>query len=99
GVGQCEQELRIIGGQPLPLVHFADVVTDGQSQVPDRVEELVEEALVRLGNRSCEENQEIDIGMQAQLPPAVASEGENANQLRRNACVREELLNEGVNPL
>ena len=95
-VGQREQEFRVVGGQAGALPRLAHVVPDGQAQIPERVQERVQKALVGIAQRTGKENQEVDIRVQAELPPAVAAQREDPDQLRRGARVGEQLLDERV---
>ncbi len=82
-VGQREQELRVVGLEAGAFVHLADVMADRQPEIPQRIQEGVQEALVRRPDRAGEEHQQIDVRVQAQLAAAVAAEREDRHRLRR----------------
>ena len=45
-VGQRQQEFRVVGFEPRAFAHLADVMADGQPEIPQRIEEGVKEPLV-----------------------------------------------------
>jgi hypothetical protein len=96
GVGEREEKLRIVGFERGPFVHFADVMSERQPEIPQRREKGVKEAFVERTDRPREEHQDVDIGMQTQLAAAVAAEREDRHRLCGRAGIREDLLQERV---
>ena len=98
-VGERQLKLRVVGVEAGPLGDLADVMADGEADVPQRIEKPVQEALVLGPERPGKEDQQIDVGMQTQLAPPVAAEGEDADRLRGVGRLGEQLLEERVHPL
>ena len=67
-----------------------------QSEVPQRIQEGVQEALVVGADRAGEEHQEIDVGVEAQLTASVATEREDRHSVRSRARIGEQLLHQRV---
>ena len=57
-------------------------MADGQAQVPERIEERVQEPLVVGSDGPGEEHQQVDVRVQAELAAAVAAEREHRDRLR-----------------
>ena len=51
-----------------------DVLTDGQAEIPQRLQQGADEALLARPHRVLEQEQQVDVGMEAERPPAVAPE-------------------------
>ena len=64
GVEQREQELRIAGIELVELREIANVLADGEAQIPERLEQLADETLVGGGERLLEEDQQVNVGLQ-----------------------------------
>ena len=52
---------------------LADVLADGQPEVPERLEQGADEALVARPHRILEQDQQVDVGVEAERAPAVAA--------------------------
>ena len=77
-VEQREQEFdvpEIERGRLGELVELADMLADGQPEVPERLEQRPDEALLARPHRVLEEDEDVDVGVQAQRPPAVTPKG------------------------
>ena len=72
-VEQRQQELGVAGVGLVELVELADVVADREADVPQRLQQRVDEALLRRRDRLLDDDQQIDIRMQTRRPPAVAA--------------------------
>ena len=69
GVPQVERRrLAEIGQLP-------DMLADRQPEIPERLEQRADEALVARPHRVLEEDEEVDVGVQAERLPAVSPEG------------------------
>ena len=96
-IEQRDQEFRVAEVRLAELVELAHVMADGQAEIPERLQDRVDETFFRRANRLLEEEQQIDVGMERQRPAAVAADradrqrgaGVFARQLR-------ELLHDGV---
>ncbi len=53
---------------------IADVLADGQAEVPERLEQGADEALLARSHRVLEQDQQVDVGVEAQRAPAVSPE-------------------------
>ena len=74
-------------------------MADRQSEIPERRQEGAEERLVRRADRALEEDEQIDVRIETELPPPVSAEGVHAGRLRGGAGVHEELLDDGVDAM
>ena len=98
-VGQRQQKLRVVLLKVRAFAQLAHVMTDGQPEVPQRIEKRVQEALVFSRDRIGKEQQQVDIRVKAELLAAVAAERENADRLTDQPGIGKELLDDGVHPL
>ncbi len=98
-VQQGEREFRIVGLQPRKVSELADLVTDHELKIPQRMEKSAQETLVAGVERPFEEDQDVDVGKQRQMPPAVASKGQDGDRLRRLRCFEEQALQQRVDPV
>ena len=91
GVPQVERgRLGEIGELP-------DVLADGQPEIPERLEQRADEALLARPHRVLEEDEEVDVGVQAERLPAVAPEGHDRHGgAGVHARVLRELLHQRV---
>ena len=62
---------------------LADLVADVDAKVPQRVEETVQKPLIGRTDLTVEQNQQVDVREQTQLPPTVAAERDRGDGLRR----------------
>ena len=76
-VEQREQELGVAEIELGEIGDLAHVLTDGQPQIPERLEERADEAFLARRHRILEEDQQVDVGVQAERPPAVPAERAN----------------------
>jgi hypothetical protein len=98
-VGQSEEKLRVVCFESSAFGDLTNVVTDGQAQIPERIEERVQEPLVVGADDAGEEHQQVHIRVQAHLAPAVATEGEDRYRLGQRSGIGIELLDEGIHPV
>ena len=99
-IGERELEFRVVSIEARALGHLAHVMPDRQADVPERVEEGVQEPLVLGPERAGEEDQHVDVGVETELAPAVAPEREDADRLdRAGRGLDEQLLDDRVHPL
>ena len=82
GIEQREQELRIAGFEVLEIGQLADLVADRQAQVPQRMQERLDELLFGRPDRAVEHDEQIEVGVEAEHPPAVAAERANGERRR-----------------
>ncbi len=79
-VDERQQELGIVGLELLELAQLAHLVSDDHADVPQRVQERAEEGLFGRADGAAEENQQIDVGVQTEVPPAIAAEREHGHR-------------------
>ena len=51
------------------------MLADGETEVPERLQQRADEALLARPHRILEQDQQVDVGVEAQRAPAVAAEG------------------------
>ena len=64
------------------ILDVAHLVTDDDAEIPQRVEKPVDETLLGGADAAAEEQQEIDVRVQAEVPAAVAAERDDARSDR-----------------
>ena len=98
-VEQREQELRVVGLELLEILDVAHLVPDDHAEVPQRVQEAVDEALLRGADAAAEEQQQIDVGVQAEMAAAVAAERDDGHRPVVRARVGEQLADQRVDAI
>ncbi len=98
-VEQREQELGIVGLELAQVREVAHLVADDDAEVPERIQEIADEALLRRTDAVAEEQQQIDVGMEAQVAAAVAAEREDRHGAVVRARLGEELPDERVHAI
>ena len=78
---------------------LADLVADHQLQIPQRMQKPAQERLIVGADRPLEQHQQIDVGMEPELPPAVAAEGEDGDRAGRRRRLEEEALEQRVDAI
>src|SRR6202043_1718915 len=74
GVQQGEQKFRIVRLEPLEIGELADLMAHDQVQIPQRMQEPPQETLLVGADRPFEQDQDVDIRMERQVPAPVAPE-------------------------
>ena len=74
-VGDRHQELGVVGLHVLELVDPAHLVADVEAEVPQGVQQGLGQPLLGGGDPVVEQDQQIDVRMQAEVAAAVASDG------------------------
>ena len=90
-IEQRQQELGVVGLQPIEVVQLAHLMADDHAEVPQRVEEAAEELLFVGADAAAEEHEQVDVGLQTQMPPAVATERQHRDLRVRRRDVGEQL--------
>ena len=72
---------------------------DNHAEVPERVQKRPQKAFLPGGNAAAEEHQEIDIRMQAEVPPPVAAERDDRHRPFGRPGVDEQLPQQRVHPI
>ena len=90
-VGQREQELGIVHFRLRELGDVADLVPDHEAGVPQRMQQAPQEPLLLLFDRPVEEHEQVDVGERAEVPAAVAADGDERDRTPRRRRVRMEL--------
>ena len=80
GVGERDQIFRVVGVGLPEIRDFPHVMPDVEAQVPQRVQHRLQETLVGGADRPAEQEQQVDVGVQAQLPSAVAAHGHDRHR-------------------
>src|SRR5206468_3984883 len=96
---QRQEELRVVGLEPLKIIDLAHLVTDDHAEIPQRVEKPVDETLLGGADAAAEEKQEIDIRMQTEVPAPVAAERDDGDRTVIGTRVGKELADQGVDPI
>jgi hypothetical protein len=73
-VEQGEQKLGVVDFEPREIVHLADLVPDREAQVPQRMQDGAHPAFFRGSDLAVEQEEDVDVRLQAELPSAVAAE-------------------------
>src|SRR4029434_3218045 len=77
GVEQREEKLRVVRLEVREVRQIADLVSDHQLQIPERMQKPAQERLILGADRPLEQDQDVDIGMEREVPPSVAAEGKD----------------------
>ena len=99
GVEEREQEFGVVGFEPGELLEVAHLMADHDAKIPERIEEAADEGFVGGAEGLLEEQQQIDVGMQAQFPAPVPAERDDRHRLRRRGDRVEQLAEEHVHAL
>jgi len=83
GVEQGEQELGIVGFEVGKLVDLAHLMADHDAKVPQRVEKRPKEALLGRADAGAEQDEQVDVGMERQVPPAVSAQRNDGDRAGR----------------
>ena len=86
GVEHGEQELGVGDVELVEVRELAHLMADHQLQVPERLQHGVDEALFVPADGGSEQNHQVDIGMQAQRPAAVAAERADHERSAVSGC-------------
>ena len=60
--------------EPGEVVHLADLMADREAQIPQRMQDCAHPAFFRGSDLAVEQEEDVDVRLQAELPPAVAAE-------------------------
>ena len=83
-------------GETAAFGHLPYVMADRQAEIPDRIEKRLQKPLIVCLDSAGKQNEKVDVGVEAELPPAVAAKRKHADGLRCRAGLSEQLLNDGV---
>src|SRR5262245_4771265 len=95
-VEQGQEKFRVVALQFAEVVDVANLVPDDDTEIPERIQEAVDEPLFRGPNAAAKEQQQVDVGVQAQMTATVATEGDNGQRPVVTAGVGEQLANQRV---
>ena len=96
GIGEGQQELGVVDLESGALRRLTNVVPDRQAQIPEGVEKGVQEPFVFPTDDAGEEDQQVDVGVQAEFATAISAERKDRHRLREGPGVRVELLDQRV---
>ena len=82
GVEQRQQKLRIVRFDPGEVAQLADLMSDHEPEIPQRLEELSEPSLVLGVERAGEQHEQVDVRMEAEVTPAVSAQPEDDGRWR-----------------
>src|SRR4030095_16775530 len=77
-IEQRQEKFRVVSLQFAEVLDIANLVTDDDTEIPERVQEAVDEPFFRGPDAAAKQQQQVDVGMQAEMTPAVSSKGHNA---------------------
>ena len=95
-VEQRQEELRIVRLESCEVRQLADLMSDDEPEIPERVEKPSEQRFVRRPDRAGEQHEEVDVRMKAEVTPAVAAEREDRHRPLRRRRVEEQLPQQRV---
>ncbi len=85
-IEQRQQELRVVGLETVEVVELAHLMADDDAEIPERVQEPAEELLLVRADAAAEQHEQVDVGLQTEMPPAVAAERQHGDlRVRRGA--------------
>ena len=90
-VEQRQQELGVVGLETIEVVQLANLMADDDAEVPERIEEAAQELLFIGADAAAEQNEQIDVRLQAEMPPAIATERQDRDLRVGRGDVGEEL--------
>ena len=79
-VQQRQQELRVVHFQLGEVARFADLVTDDEPGVPQRMQQVAEKPLLRLAEGAAEKDEQIDVRVGTKVAPAIAAQRNQRNR-------------------
>jgi hypothetical protein len=98
-VEEREEKLRIVPLQLAEVLDVANLMPHYDTEIPEGIQEAVDEPFFRGPDAAAKQQQQVDVGMQAEMTPAVASKGDNGQRPIVDACVGEQLSNERIDPV
>src|SRR5262245_41145691 len=90
-IEEREQELRIVGFELFEVRELPHLVSEHEMQIPERVEQTANEPFVGRSDRAVHEHEQVDVGVQTEMAPAVTAERDE-----RNRPLRSRRLGEGA---
>ncbi len=95
-VEQRQQELGVVGLELAEIIDVAHLVADDDAEVPERVQEAADEALLRRPDAVAEQQQQIDVGVETEVAAPVAAERDDRHRSVIGAGVGDQLPDERV---
>ena len=99
GVEQREEKLRVVGLEPGKVGQLADLVSNHQVQIPQRMQKPAQERLIVGADRPCEQDEDVDIGMEREVPASVPAEGEDRDLACGHRRLEEQALQQRVDTI
>jgi hypothetical protein len=96
GVYERHQEFRIIHFEPPEFLDFADLVSDDEAEIPERVQNRTDQALFGLVEMAAEEQEQIDVRVKTELSSAVAADGNDGHRPVDSRCREKQLPQDPV---
>ena len=98
-VDEGEQKLGIIGLQALEVFDIAHLMAHHEPEIPEWMQQTAHEPFFGVADPTAEQQQQVDVGVEAQLAAAVATHGHDADRLLRRRSRRNKLPQQDVEPL
>src|SRR5262249_17827462 len=77
------QKLRVVDLQAVELVDLPHLVADDEAEIPERMQNRAQRLLFVDTQMAAEKDQEVDVGMEAELTASVAADGDDGDRLLR----------------
>ena len=87
GIEQRQQEFRVVGLEIREFVELAHLVTHDDAHIPERMQKRAKEALLGRPDAAVEQQQQVDVGVKAEMPAAVAAKGNDRDGTFRAASL------------
>ena len=98
-VEQRQQELGVVGLELLKILDVADLVADHDAEIPERVQKAVHEALFGRADAVAEEQEQIDVRVQAQVTAPVSAKRDDRERPVVRTGVGEQLPDQRVDAI
>ena len=98
-VDEGEQKLGIVGLQALEVFDIAHLMAHHEPEIPEWMQQTADEPFFGVADPTAEQQQQVDVGVEAQLAAAVATHGHDADRLLRRRRRRKKLPQQDVEPL
>src|SRR4029434_3546695 len=79
-VEQCQEKFRVVSLQFAEVLDIANLVPDDDTEITERLQEAVDEPFFRGPDAAPKQQQQVDVGMQAEMTATVATKGDNGQR-------------------
>src|SRR5215216_4885139 len=98
-VEQRQQKFRIVFFELCEVTQLADLVTHHDAEIPQRMEEATQKSFLIRTDGVPEQDQQVDVRMEAQMPPAVPAKREDRDRSLWRHRVAIQLPQDRVDPI